>query len=180
MTTKFSKYSLFFLLFIASAVVQAETFRTSVVTEININKSIEKVFDYATTAENWKKWHPNTFAATGATDHSATENEEIIETLKVGPVVGPKLYWTVTEHIVPNKWRLLGHDRSGIIKVDLTYTLSMNEDGSTHFRRDMVWDMQRNIVNRFFNVFGFKGYNQAVSARAVRQLKAAIEADTKQ
>ncbi|MEE2733689.1 MAG: SRPBCC family protein [Pseudomonadota bacterium] len=169
---------LILITFLATAFsAQADTFRSRVVTEIDIDKPIADVFDYATTAGNWKHWHPNTFNARGATDHSATENEEIIEILKLGFVVGPRLYWTVAEHTVPNKWRLLGKDRAGLINVELTYTFSMNEDGSTRFRRKMILDIPKDLLRNPINALVFIAYNRRTSAKALRQLKSVIEAD---
>ena len=170
-----ARASTFFALYFFALTVHAEIVRTTIVKTINIDAPIEAVFDYATTAANWSEWHPNTLSTKGADDHSATENEQIIETLKFGQLIGPQLFWTVSEHVVPNKWRIEGGDWLGLVHFDLTYTLALNEDGTTHFRRDMIYDMDSNIVGRF-NIFAFKIYNHVMSALALTQLKAAIEA----
>lgn len=175
MTNNSLKFPLFFSFLLFAFSSHAETFQTIVETEIDINKPIEEVFYYATTADNWSKWHPNTFSTKGADDHSATENEEIIETLRIGLFVGPRLYWTVSEHVEPNQWQLIGKDQFGILNFVLTYTFSMNEDGSTHFHREMAYELTQLTVFTIFDSLIFKPYNKFISARALKQLKEAVE-----
>lgn len=175
MMNYFLKYPLFALFLTVAFSAQAETYQSVIETEIDINMPIEAVFDYATTADNWSKWHPNTFSTTGADDHSATENEEIVETLRIGFLIGPRLFWTVSKHIEPNEWQLTGKDPFGFLNFDLTYTLSMNEDGSTHFHRKMAYELTNLTIFTLFDSLIFKPYNKYISERALKQLKDTIE-----
>ncbi len=176
MMRQLTKVSTFLVFLVFTLAVQADTVRTTIVKETDIDSPIEDVFDYATTASHWSEWHPNTFTTRGADDHSATENERIVETLKFGQLRGPKLYWTVAEHVVPNKWRLMGRDLFGLMHFDLIYTMSVNEDGTTHFRREMIYDMDVDLLGKL-NHLAFKMYNQIISGIALNRLKAVIEAE---
>ncbi|HVK98356.1 MAG TPA: SRPBCC family protein [Dongiaceae bacterium] len=131
-----AKIFIFLSLLFYSIAAPAETIQTVLVNEVVINKPIDEVFNYATTADNWKQWHPNTFDTQGASDHSATEGEEIVELIKVGRIRVGKLFWTVTQHVEPTLWQINGVDQTGAAQFLITYTFSTTEDNATLFRRE--------------------------------------------
>lgn len=167
---------IFLSLLLSSISARADTVRTVLVDEVVINKPIEDVFNYATTADNWKQWHPNTFGAEGASDHSATEGEQIVELIKVGRIRVGKLFWIVTQHVEPSLWQISGVDHTGAAQFLITYTLETTEDNATHFKRELIYDLDKRPGSAFFNATFLKPYMRATSTRAVKKFKAVQEA----
>jgi uncharacterized protein YndB with AHSA1/START domain len=165
---------LFAALFVAFP-VRAETLSTEVVNEVVIHRPIEQVFDFATTAENWAKWHPNTLRTEGADDHSALVGEKITEWTKVGSIPGGELFWVVTEHVEPTRWQLEGQSQDGIMHFVLTYTFRPTRGGGTLFRRDLVYEMEKTDLTVLLNALT-EPFMWLTSEVAVQQLKQVIEA----
>lgn len=165
----------FFTSMLLTFSAQAEMFRTVIVNEVVIDRTIEDVFQYATTADNWHEWHPNTRYAEGASDHSATEGEEIIEHVKVGFVGAGRLLWQVTRHIEPNQWQITGRDELGLSLLIISYTFTVTEDGMTHFRRELVYDLPKSIFSQFNNFFFLKPYMKYMSTKGLRQFRQILE-----
>ena len=97
--------------------------------------------------------------------------------MKIGTLIGPQLDWTVTEHFVPNNWRLSGNDKFGLITFDLEYSFTTHEDGTTGFHRRMSYTMKKTWLFLLFDALIFKPYNERMSKIALNQFKAEMEAD---
>lgn len=148
-----------------------DTIKSRMVHEVVIERSMEDVFDYATTASNWKDWHPNTRRTAGANDHSATEGEHIVEFLKIGHAPAGRLYWTVTRHIPPSEWQIKGRDQIGYLRYLITYTLTYDESGATVFRRELEYELDKTPLNVLMNQVSFKPFLEVMSRRAIHNFK---------
>jgi uncharacterized protein YndB with AHSA1/START domain len=132
-----------FLMVLSSAfVVRAQDAQPDValevVNEVIVRRPIADVFQYATTAKNWQKWHPNTLATSGDDGHSAKAGEKIVEYIRTGPIPTGVFHWVVLENTPEAKWQLTGGTEDGSIKFLLTYTFASTRDGQTRFRRELL------------------------------------------
>jgi uncharacterized protein YndB with AHSA1/START domain len=142
-----------------------------VVTTIEIRAPIERVFDYATTADNWPSWHPASRAVRGATDHSAAQGERITEQIQTGGRSW-RAVWTVRERAPPHRWVIEGEAGGGGAAI-ITYRLSAH-DGGTRFERELVYRMPNvwlAVLDRLF----IRRRMAAESAEALRRLKLTLE-----
>ncbi|HEY6877573.1 MAG TPA: SRPBCC family protein [Polyangiales bacterium] len=173
MTNRVAVLFSFFTALLAST-VQAQTIETEIVNEVVIDRPIDEVFEYASTAANWAEWHPNTLFTVGEDDHSATVGEKIVEVIKAGPIPAGRLFWTVTAHDVPTRWQLKGESEDASMHFLLTYTMSSTEDGGTLFRRTLNWETKKNPFTTLFQDLA-KSLMELISQQAVEQLKEAVE-----
>jgi uncharacterized protein YndB with AHSA1/START domain len=144
---------------------------TRVVTTIEIRAPIERVFDYATTAGNWPRWHPASRGVSGATAHSAAPGERITEQIETGGRSW-RAVWTVRERAAPQRLVIEGEAAGGGSAV-ITYRLSAH-DGGTRFERELVYRMPKLwlvVLDRLF----IRRRMAAESAEALRRLKQIIE-----
>jgi uncharacterized protein YndB with AHSA1/START domain len=145
---------------------------TRAVSTIDIRAPIERVFDYATTAGNWPRWHPASLAVSGASDHSAAPGERITEDIGAAGRRWQAL-WTVREREPPARWVIDGRAGGGG-SATLTYRLSA-ANGATRFERELVYEMP----NAFWSVLDrllIRRRMAAQSAEALRRLKGILEA----
>jgi len=98
---------------------------------IFIERSMNAVFDVATTTKYWPIWHPQCLNVRGDTENPIQLNEKSSELVKLG-FVKKIVDWTCTLHERPNKLRLDGTTRS--IKSYIEYTFK-ERDGGTEFTR---------------------------------------------
>lgn len=144
-----------------------------VVTAIEIRAPVERVFDYATTSRNWPSWHPASRAVSGATDHSATPGERIIEEIETGGRRW-RAVWTVIERTPPHRWMIEGAaERGG--SATLTYRLAPC-DGGTRFERELIYRMP-NLWLAVMDLLVIRRRMSAQSAEALRRLKSILEQD---
>ena len=138
----------------------------SVTNSVLIEKPIEEVYDFLTTAANWPKWHPVTLAVYGAVFHPGLMGEEIVE--KVKP--GVRIKWRVTKRERPNLWEITGINSFGL-NGTIEYTLT-EKDGGTVWKREVSSIMPVNlpVIGKLFN----KALDMQ-SELAVNQLKWVME-----
>lgn len=158
----------------SGSAARADSVSREIVNEVIIERPIEDVFQFTTTAENWKLWHPNTLDTDGADDHSATVGEEIIEYVRFFRIPGGKFFWTVSEHRENATWELVGEAEGGLIRFVLTYSFSTPRFGQTRFRRKLVCSMDKQGVNAIV-LWSLGPYLRVSSELAVRNLKAMLE-----
>ncbi len=114
-------------------------FEHTQVDEIVIDSNVFNVYSYATTAENWVDWHPNTVATEGADWHSARVGEEIIEHVSDPSGAAATIHWTVTEARTARRWRIEGVSGDGIWDFSITYDFTPQRGGRTLWTRTLVF-----------------------------------------
>jgi uncharacterized protein YndB with AHSA1/START domain len=139
---------------------------------IQINKPVEQVFDFVTTAANWLQWHPSSLGVTGATDHSGQVGEKVTEQYSVAGNRG-SVVWTVRERDYPRHWVIDGvlQERSGGGTV--AYTLTA-KNGGTFFEREFTYPVP-NLLFGLFDALIYRRRVQAESEQALRNLKRKLE-----
>ncbi|MBN1288775.1 MAG: SRPBCC family protein [Actinobacteria bacterium] len=144
---------------------------SNVPVSVHIDRPIEEVYDFLTTAANWPKWHPSTAAVFGAVLHPALEGEKIVEKVKAGIGIHELFTWTVVERERPTRWKISAVSQHGA-KVDITYTLKKEGKG-TLWLREMDFKIPKIFIPMEKLIFSpFVRWNSKV---AVRQLKAVME-----
>ena len=144
---------------------------TSIVTEALVRQPIGVVFDYVTTPAHWLDWHPSSIALHGATDHSLTLGEGVVEDFRVAGRRG-SVTWKVIAREAPTRWAIAGVVAAGG-RGTITYTLSNAPDG-TRFHREFVYAMPNWFAALLDRLF-IRRRIEAESAEAVRRLKQAVE-----
>ncbi|MBI1927571.1 SRPBCC family protein [Candidatus Poribacteria bacterium] len=139
-------------------------------TTIHIRKSIERIFDYVTTPDNWQNWHHSSLGVSGATDHSLELGEQVTEEFQVAGRPR-RVVWTVREREAPRRWVIEGQMENGS-GLTTTYTLVPHGDGTT-FEREMVYTMRNPLVAMLGLVFRRRA--EAESAEALHRLKRTLE-----
>lgn len=103
----------------------------SVINSVFVEKPIEEVYDFLSTASNWPKWHPATLTVYGAVRHPGLMDEEIVE--KVKP--GVRIKWKVTKRERPYVWKITAVKSLGFSGTSVEYTLT-EKDGGTLWKRE--------------------------------------------
>ena len=106
-----------------------------VTNEIIVARPLVAVFDTATTAKYWPKWHPATLGVAGQTDRPARLGDVIVERVQLGGRPGEGA-WTVVEDEHPR--RLVLETNVALGRLTITYTAETTPDG-TRFRRDLEY-----------------------------------------
>jgi hypothetical protein len=102
-----------------------------IVNTIQINGSLEAVFNLVTTTRFWPQWHPATTGVGGVTERPVALGDKIRERA----LIGGRTYegnWTVVEYSRPERVALLME--SGRIKI--TYSFQRLEQ-ATEFKREL-------------------------------------------
>ena len=136
---------------------------THISTRIWISRPVEQVFDFVNTPANWPRWHPSSLGVSGATDHSLTLGEQVMEEYRVAGRRG-RAIWTVIDGRV---------EAGGGGTV--TYVLA-SLAGGTEFHRHFVYDVP-SLPLKVLNWLVLRHRIVAESAEALRRLKRVLEAD---
>jgi uncharacterized protein YndB with AHSA1/START domain len=145
-----------------------------VLTAVEIDAPIERVFDYVTTSGNWPYWHPASQSVGGASDHSAAPGERIAEEILMQwPELARRLDRRGARAAAP-----LGDpgEAEGGGNATITYRL-MRQDGGTSFERELVYRMPNAwlaVLDRLF----IRRRMVTRSAEAPRRLKRILESGT--
>ena len=142
-----------------------------IVTAIDIDAPIARVFDYATTPGNWPSWHPASHSVAGATGHSAAPGEQITEEIRTGGRDW-RAVWTVRERQPPHRWVIEGAAAGGG-SATLTYRLT-SRDGGTRFERELTYRMP-NLWLAIIDTVVIRRRMTTQSTEALRRLKAVLE-----
>ncbi|HYV98062.1 MAG TPA: SRPBCC family protein [Gemmatimonadaceae bacterium] len=137
-----------------------------------IARPVDHVFQYAASSGNWTKWYPITKSVTGVVDRPGKPGEQFVEHVRIlgVPIT---FFWTTTENDYPRKYVFEGRSSVGG-KAVITYTFAP-EGAATAFTRELVYE-QTNAVMKLIDALFLGRYVMRVSAEAVANLKAAIEA----
>jgi uncharacterized protein YndB with AHSA1/START domain len=145
---------------------------TRIYSATHINKPIDQVFDYVTTAGNWPKWHPSSLGVAGAIDRSGQPGEQITEKFLVAGRRGEAV-WTVRERQSPTRWVIDGQVANSGSGGTITYTLTP-QSGGTRFEREFVYHF-RNPLFALLDRFLLRPRVKAESDEALRRLKQVLE-----
>jgi uncharacterized protein YndB with AHSA1/START domain len=147
---------------------------TRIYNTIQIDKPVEQVFDYVTTAANWLQWHPSSIGVTGAADHPGNVGEQVTEQYVVAGNRGT-VVWTVRERDCPRHWVIDGVllERRGGGTV--AYTLTA-KNGGTFFEREFAYPTA-GLFFRLIDALIYRRRVQAESEQALRNLKRKLESD---
>ncbi|MCB9148735.1 MAG: SRPBCC family protein [Caldilineaceae bacterium] len=145
---------------------------TRMYTQIHIERSPSKVFDFVTTPANWPRWHPSSLGVEGATAHSLAVGEQVTESFHVAGRRG-QVIWTVMERDAPHRWvidgRIVGRNAGGVV----SYTLQPDGEG-TLFQREFTYP----TPTLFFTIIDrlvVRRRVQKESEQATQQLKTLLE-----
>lgn len=144
---------------------------TRIYNSIQINRPIERVFDFITTPANWPQWHPASVSVGGNAEHSLLPGEKITEEISVAGHRG-QVAWLVRERSAPRRWVIDGNGKDGG-RATITYTLSPHPDG-TNFERELVYTMP-NALLAVLDWLIIRSRMKADSAEALRRLKRLLE-----
>ena len=144
---------------------------TRIYNSIQINRPIERVFDFITTPTNWPQWHPASVSVGGNAEHSLLPGEKITEEISVAGRRG-QVAWLVRERSASRRWVIDGNGKDGG-RATITYTLSPHPDG-TNFERELVYTMP-NALLAVLDWLIIRSRMKAESAEALRRLKRLLE-----
>jgi hypothetical protein len=138
---------------------------------VHVNKPVEEVYDFVTTAANWPRWHPATAGVSGDISHSALAGEVIVERVKHG-LMRDTFRWKVEERQAPERWAIAAKsDRfKQLVRIDYTMT---PEEGGTLWVRKMVFYFPKWYA--LMDKLVFSRILKRNSEKAVRQLKELLE-----
>ena len=144
---------------------------TRIYNVVTIGKPNAAVFNYATTPANWPKWHPSSLHVSGATEHSLSVGEKVVEEFLVAGRHGD-VTWAVVKRDAPRQWVIEGEIEQRKVAT-ITYTLSDTPQG-TLFERELIYratPLWFSILNRLI----LRPRVEAESAEALRRLKLVLE-----
>jgi hypothetical protein len=139
-----------------------------IVNAIAIDGPAGPVFDLATTARLWPRWHPATRAVAGVTERPYQLGDLIHEDIEVAGVAA-RVTWRVTEHDRPRRTVF----QRDVPLTRITYTLRQNGD-VTEFRREVEYEASV-FRDRFPDAAELERVLHAQSETALRQLKVMVE-----
>jgi Polyketide cyclase / dehydrase and lipid transport len=99
-----------------------------------VDRPIEPVFEFVTTARFWPQWHPATRGVEGDIDNPAVLGDRITEHVTVAGISGSGT-WTVVECTPPQSMALEADLGAGLVRI--SYRLDAVADGQTRFQRDL-------------------------------------------
>ena len=144
---------------------------TRIQTRATIRRTQAEVFDYVTTPDNWRQWHPSTIAVTGDASHPLDVGERCSEEFVVAGRRGVT-DWTVLRRERPSLWVIEARPPTGAHAL-ITYELAPEGDG-TIFTRTLEYTMP-NAFLRVMDVLIIRHRVTRESERAVSNLKARLE-----
>ena len=151
-----------------------------IITSVEIQATPSEVFQFATVAANWKRWHPATISVSGNVHRSAMPGETIDEKIRVGWYRGTAR-WTVRQRRAPStahegRWVIEGRaDNGGTARI--VYVLA-SEKGGTRFTRSLTYT----TPNRFYAWLDRLFMHRLLvrqSERALGQLKRVMESSAR-
>jgi uncharacterized protein YndB with AHSA1/START domain len=140
---------------------------------VTISGPVERVFDLATTAGLWPRWHPATTGVSGVTDRPYRLGDLIHEDIEVAGLTA-RITWRVTEHDRPHRVAL----QRDTPLARITYTFGQY-GGVTTFRREVEYEASA-LADRFPDPAELERLLSTQSEVALRQFKALAEATLRQ
>ncbi|MCE9597282.1 MAG: SRPBCC family protein [Spirochaetia bacterium] len=145
--------------------------QTTVINEIDISVSPEKVFDLVSSPGLWPKWHPSSRHLAPGADRPLKKGEGFSEEVHAGGRKG-NLVWIVSECDRPRIWIATATSDQGV-SIRLQYEVLKNS-GGTRFKRTLTYEMTSAVLI-FANTIFMRYKIKRESAIALRNLKALLE-----
>jgi hypothetical protein len=139
---------------------------------ILVRRPLAAVFDTATTARYWPRWHPATRAVQGAVDHPVQTGEQITERARI---VGPTqtFEWTCVERDAPHRLALEAPGTPGHPRI--VYTVEQRGD-EVLFTRVLTYTVPLPLGGLLDTAY-LAGVMKQQSVQAIINLKALLEAE---
>jgi uncharacterized protein YndB with AHSA1/START domain len=137
-----------------------------------VRRPIAAVFETATTAKYWPRWHPATLGVSGAIEHPVQLDEQIVERAHI---VGPPgtATWTCVERDPPHRLVLTAAGTMGTT-ARIEYTFA-ERDRDTLFTRALTYHFAGPLA-AVVEALGVDRVMQQQSAQAMINLTALLEA----
>jgi hypothetical protein len=139
-----------------------------IVNAVAVHGPAERVFDLATTAGLWPRWHPATKGVAGVTDRPYRLGDLIHEDVEAAGMTA-RITWRVTEHDRPRRVAL----ESDTPPARITYAFGQDGD-VTEFRREVEYEASV-FRDRFPDPAELERLLSSQSEVALRQFKALAE-----
>ncbi|MBL8150064.1 MAG: SRPBCC family protein [Blastocatellia bacterium] len=136
-----------------------------------INRPVEVVFNYVTTASNWPEWHLSSMGVNAVKGKSLEIGDRVTEDFCVAGKRG-RVIWTAIDRRAPSYWVIRGEVEGGGGGT-ITYNLTPEGKG-TKFEREFVYKMP----NAFLDIIDFLFIESRIkkeSSKAVSKLKQVLE-----
>jgi uncharacterized protein YndB with AHSA1/START domain len=139
---------------------------------ILVHRPIAAVFDTATTARYWARWHPATRTVEGAVDHPLQLGEHVTERAHI---VGPAriFVWTCVERDAPHRLVLEAPGTPGDPRI--VYTVDQRGD-EVLFTRTLTYTVPLPLGG-LVDTWYLAGVMKQQSVQAIINLKALLEAE---
>lgn len=148
-----------------------------IVATVEIARTPAEVFAFAATPWSWPQWHPTATSVSGVTDRPVTAGDHVTEQDRFAVLCGT-IVWQVLRADPGRGWSIHGAVH-GLPFADgtttaITYTLTPVA-GGTRLGRTMTYTVPGRAARALDRLY-FRRHNRQQSERAVRGLKALLEA----
>ena len=145
---------------------------TTIANTVLVRRPLAAVFDTATTARYWRRWHPATRSVRGAVDHPVQLGEQITERARIAGITGTAR-WTCTEYVRPH--RLTLDAPTPPVRARIVYTFE-ERAGAVVFTRTLTYTIMTPL-GALLDALLVAGVMKNQSAQAMINLKALLEAE---
>lgn len=144
--------------------------------EVIFERSIDEVFDIATTMGHWPRWHPATHAVTGQTSEPGQLGDEADEKMRTARFFPGEITWRVVACEPPVVWAIAATKIEVPLlskaSVRVSYALSEHERG-TRFHRTFEYRLPSHLW--LFDRLYFHRKMESESVEGLRRLGELIE-----
>ncbi len=137
-----------------------------------LRRPIEAVFDTATTALYWVRWHPATLGVRGAVDQPVQQGEQITERARIAGRTGTA-QWTCVERTRPHHLALEAPGPP--LNARIVYTFDLR-GGEVVFTRTLTYTVT-GLLGGLIDTLFLRDIMKKQSAQAMLNLKTWLETD---
>lgn len=146
---------------------------TTIANTVLVRRPIAALFDTATTARYWQRWHPATLGVSGAVAQPVQLGEQITERARIAGVIGTAR-WTCVEYDRPH--RLALEAPGPPVTARIVYTFDERGGGEVVFTRTLTYTIMLPL-GRVLDALLVAGVMKRQSMQAMINLKALLEAE---
>ncbi len=144
---------------------------TTIANTVLVCRPIAALFDTATTAQYWPRWHPATLRVQGAVDHPVQQGEQITERARIAGRTGTA-QWTCVERARPHRLALAAPGPPITARIVYTFDQRGNE---VVFTRTLTYTVT-GLLGGLIDTLILRDIMKKQSAQAMINLKAWLEA----